>query len=44
MFDVVLRAVTTGKKVRVYVTGKCEINGFAEISSVSIVPYASILE
>jgi len=37
MFDVVLRAVTTGKKMRVYVTGKCEINGYAEISSVSIV-------
>ena len=38
MFDVLLQAVTAGKKVRIYVTGKCEINGYAEIPSVSIAP------
>lgn len=38
MFDTLLEAVVAGKKVRVYVTGKCELNGYAEISSVGIVP------
>jgi hypothetical protein len=38
MFHALLEAVASGKKVRVYVTGKCELNGYSEISSVSIVP------
>ncbi len=38
MFRVILEAVTSGKNIRVYVTGKCEINGYSEISSVSIAP------
>ena len=38
MFRVLLEAVASGKDVRVYVTGKCELNGYAEISSVGIVP------
>lgn len=38
MFRTLLEAVTAGKKVRLYVTGGCELNGYSEISSVSIVP------
>lgn len=38
MFRVLLEAVTSGKKVPVYVTGNCEIDGYAEISAVSIAP------
>jgi hypothetical protein len=38
MFRILLEAVTTGNMVRVYVTGNCELNGYSEISSVSIVP------
>lgn len=38
MFSALLDAVASGKKVRVYVTGKCELNGYSEISSVTIVP------
>lgn len=38
MFRVILEAVASGKMIRVYVTGKCEINGYSEISSVGIVP------
>ena len=37
-FRLLLEAVTSGKHVRVYVTGRCEINGYAEITSISIVP------
>ena len=38
MYDALLKAVTSGKKVRVYVTGICDLNGYSEISSVAIVP------
>lgn len=38
MYNLLLQAVTNGKKVRVHVTGRCELNGYAEISVVSIVP------
>jgi len=38
MFLVLLEAVSSGKKIRVYVTGKCELNGYSEISSLGIVP------
>ena len=38
MYDALLRAVTSGNKVRVYVTGRCDLKGYSEISSVSIVP------
>jgi len=38
MFRTLLEAVASGNRVRVYVTGKCELNGYAEISSVGIVP------
>jgi len=38
MFQTLLEAVTSGKQVRLYVTGKCELNGYAEFSAVGIVP------
>ncbi len=38
MYDAFLKAVETGKKVRVYVTGACDLNGYSEISSVTILP------
>ena len=38
MFDTLLQATATGNEVRVYVTGKCELNGYSEISSVGILP------
>ena len=38
MFQTFLEAVSSGKTVRVYVTGKCELNGYSEISSVTITP------
>ena len=38
MFRTLLEAVTTGKQVRVFVTGKCELKGYSEISSVGIIP------
>jgi hypothetical protein len=38
MFLLLLEAVRNGKKVRLYVTGNCELNGYSEISSVSLVP------
>lgn len=38
MFRILLEAVTAEKMVRVYVTGFCDIDGYSEISSVSIVP------
>jgi hypothetical protein len=38
MFRILLEAASTGNLVRVYVTGNCELNGYSEISSVSIVP------
>jgi hypothetical protein len=38
MYLALLEAVKANKQVRVYVTGKCELNGYSEISSVGIVP------
>lgn len=38
MFDTLLEAVTSGKNIRVNVTGVCDVDGNSEISSVSIVP------
>jgi len=38
IFLTLLEAVASVKNVRVYVTGKCELNGYSEISSVSIIP------
>jgi hypothetical protein len=38
MFDTLLQAVASNKQVRVFVTGNCELNGYSEISSVTILP------
>ncbi len=38
MFHTLLEAVASGKQVRVYVSGRCELNGYAELSSVTILP------
>jgi len=35
MFDVLLESLSNDTRLRVYVTGVCNINGYAEISSVS---------
>ncbi len=38
IFQTLLEAVASAKMVRVFVTGKCEISGYSEISSVGILP------
>ena len=38
MFGALLESVKAGMSLRVYVTGKCNINGSAEISAVGIAP------
>jgi hypothetical protein len=38
MFRTLLESVKAGISVRVHVTGRCNINGYAEISSVSVTP------
>lgn len=38
MYLALLEAVSTLKLVRVYVTGRCDINGYSEISEVGIRP------
>lgn len=38
LFDTLLQALVHGKSVRLYVTGRCELNGYAEITSVTIRP------
>ena len=38
MFDALLEALKSGIRVRVYVTGICNLDGYAEISSLGIVP------
>lgn len=38
MYKTLLEGVKSEIRVRVYVTGRCNINGYAEISSVSIIP------
>ncbi len=37
MYRLLLQALINEKKVRVHVTGRCELNGYAEISAVSMV-------
>lgn len=38
IFDALLEALSAPVKLRVYVTGVCNIDGYAEISSLGIVP------
>jgi len=37
MFDLLFEGVKSGIKVRVYVTGICNLDGYSEISAVSII-------
>jgi hypothetical protein len=36
MFEVLLKSLTDDIRIRVYVTGVCNINGYAEFSSISV--------
>lgn len=38
MFATLLEGLQSRKRVRVYVTGKCNVNGYAEFTAVSIIP------
>lgn len=38
MFNVLLESIKSQIRVRVYVTGVCNLHGYSEISSVSVVP------
>ena len=38
MFDTLLEGVKSRIRLRVYVTGVCNLDGYSEISSISIVP------
>ena len=38
MYKTLLEGIKSGIRLRVYVTGKCNINGYSEFSAVSIVP------
>ena len=38
MFDALLEAIKSGLRLRVYVTGLCNIDGYSEISSIGIIP------
>ncbi len=37
MFDVLLESLTTDIRLRVYVTGVCNLNGYAEFSSIGVI-------
>ncbi len=37
MFDVLFEGIKSGMRVRVYVTGVCNLDGYSEISSVSAI-------
>lgn len=38
MFATLLEALQSGKRVRLYVTGKCNVNGYADFTAVGIIP------
>jgi len=38
MFETLLEGLKSGNQVRVYVTGKCNINGYSEFNAVGIIP------
>lgn len=39
MFETMLEGLQSGSQVRVYVTGKCDVNGYSEFTSVGIIPH-----
>ena len=38
MFETLLEGLKSGNQVRVYVTGKCNVNGYSEFNAVGIIP------
>jgi len=38
IFATLLEALQSGKRVRLYVTGKCNVNGYADFTAVGIIP------
>lgn len=38
MFNTILEGINSGIRLRVYVTGKCNFDGYSEFSSVSVIP------
>jgi site-specific recombinase len=38
MFDILLEGIKSGIRMRVYVTGVCNLNGYSEFSAVSVIP------
>ena len=38
MFETLLEGLQSGNKVRVYVTGICNVNGYSEFTAVGIIP------
>ena len=38
MYQAILEGLKSGIKIRVYVTGKCNLHGYSEFSSVSLTP------
>ena len=38
MFETLLEGLQEGNRVRVYVTGRCNLNGYSEFTSVGILP------
>jgi hypothetical protein len=37
MFEILFEGIKSGVQIRVYVTGVCNLNGYSEISSVSVI-------
>jgi hypothetical protein len=38
MFDILLEGIKSGIRMRVYVTGVCNLNGYSEFSAISVIP------
>lgn len=38
MFNILLDGIKSGLRLRVYVTGLCNIHGYSEVSSISVTP------
>jgi len=38
MFETLLEGLKSGNRVRVYVTGKCNVKGYSEFNAVGIIP------
>jgi len=38
MFDILLEGIKSGLRMRVYVTGVCNLSGYSEFSAISVIP------